>query len=96
MKGFMILPDTYHMNTEEYDLPATLKRNVSLIDTIHISDNNRFYPGLGNLNFKEFIRLLKSIDFIGTLTIEGNIKSSFEQDIRKSMTYLTGIMLNVL
>lgn len=92
VKGFTVLPDTYHMNTEESDLPATLRRNVSSIDTIHISDNNRFYPGLGNFNFKEFIRLLKSIDFIGTLTIEGNIESSFEQDIRKSMTYLTGIM----
>ena len=91
-KGFTVLPDTYHMNTEESDLSATLKKNISSIDTIHISDNNRFYPGLGNFNFKEFIKLLKSINFIGTLTIEGNIKYSFEQDIRKSMTYLTSLL----
>jgi D-psicose/D-tagatose/L-ribulose 3-epimerase len=91
VKGFTVLPDTYHMNIEESDISETLKKNISSIDTIHISDNNRFYPGLGNFNFDEFIKLLKSIDFIGTLTIEGNIKGSFEDDIRKSMSYFQGI-----
>jgi len=90
-KGFTVLPDTYHMNIEETDLPATLKKNIRAIDTIHISDNNRFYPGLGTFDFSGFFAMLESFGFIGTLTIEGNIKDSFENDLRQSISYLNGL-----
>ena len=73
---------------------AALKRGIRVKDyfkTIHISDNNRHFPGLGCLNFHELVRFLMAIDFQGTLTIEGNVKNDFESDLELSAQYLKSI-----
>jgi sugar phosphate isomerase/epimerase len=87
-----LLPDTFHMNIEEADGPAALKTCAGLYDSVHISDNNRHFPGFGALRFDEIITTLKDIGFDGTLGIEGNIKNSFSEDVRASATFLAPLV----
>jgi len=90
-----ILPDTYHMNIEERSMFGSLVRFRHLYDNLHISDNNRFFPGLGALDFFAILRFLKEIGYSGGIAIEGNIQHSFEQDLRASMSILRPMLLQV-
>jgi len=83
-----VLPDTYHMNIEEADPFAALRRHHSLYDSIHISDNNRFFPGLGAIRFEELFQFLSDTNYSGSIAIEGNIRDDLLSDLRKSVSYL--------
>jgi sugar phosphate isomerase/epimerase len=87
-----ILPDTFHMNIEEADGFEALKKCAPYYDSIHISDNNRLFPGLGAIRFEELITLLIRENYSGSLAIEGNIQSDFCQDLTASMAYLKNIL----
>jgi sugar phosphate isomerase/epimerase len=87
-----ILPDTYHMNIEEADGFAALTQYAEYYDSLHISDNNRFFPGFGAIKFEEFIQFLKARNYQISLAIEGNIKASFIEDVNVSMEYLMPLL----
>jgi len=87
-----ILPDTFHMNIEERDQFAALTRHAALYDSLHISDNNRYFPGLGAICFDRIVDFLKDRGYHGGLAIEGNIKEDLLSDIRESMNYLGPIL----
>lgn len=87
-----ILPDTFHMNIEEADEFAALEKYVAYYDSFHISDNNRFFPGFGAIKFEEHIEFLKTHNYKGGLAIEGNIKTSFIEDVKASMNYLAPLL----
>ncbi len=84
-KAVAVLPDTYHMNIEESDMALPLIKHVSWFNSIHFSENNRYFPGLGAVDFQQVYRALESVDFSGTLTIEGNVKHSFIPELRGSV-----------
>ncbi len=89
-----ILPDTFHMNIEEAQGPiAALKNWAGYYDSVHISDNNRFFPGFGAIDFAKILTALKESGYQGTMAIEGNIRSSFSQDIQASAEYLINLHL---
>jgi D-psicose/D-tagatose/L-ribulose 3-epimerase len=90
-----ILPDTFHMNIEERSLFGALIALRAQYDSVHISDNNRFFPGLGGLDFRSILRFLGDSGYQGGVAIEGNVRGSFEQDLRASMQ-LIGPMLSSL
>jgi sugar phosphate isomerase/epimerase len=90
-----LLPDTYHMNIEERSMMGALVRYSNLYDNLHISDNNRFFPGLGAIDFAALVRFLLQIGYGGGLAIEGNVRESFERDLRASMRYLEPILRGV-
>jgi D-psicose/D-tagatose/L-ribulose 3-epimerase len=46
-----ILPDTFHMNIEEADMTGALARHAALFSSVHLSDNNRLFPGRGAIDF---------------------------------------------
>jgi sugar phosphate isomerase/epimerase len=87
-----ILPDTFHMNIEEADGFAALMKYAEYYESIHISDNNRYFPGFGAIKFDEFIQFLKTRDYQGGLAIEGNTKVRFIDDIKTSMKYLMSLL----
>lgn len=86
-----ILPDTYHMNIEESNMIAALIQYQHLYQNIHISDNNRYYPGFGSISFVDLFRVMKSIGYEGTISIEGRNKGSLREDISKSSDYLYAV-----
>jgi sugar phosphate isomerase/epimerase len=80
-----LLPDTYHMNYEETDPMGEVKRLLPLIRNLHISDDNRYFPGLGSLDFGAVLRELKAMGYQGTLGIEGNTLETLEKDLETSV-----------
>ncbi len=86
-----ILPDTFHMNIEEKDAAAALEDNKDFYRSIHLSDNNRFLPGFGAINFEKTLRHLKRIGYGGGMALEGNIQKTFASDLIESTTYLEDI-----
>ena len=91
-KYLQILPDTYHMNIEESNLYDAFDSYSKYYTSIHLSDNNRFFPGFGAIDFSSILTHLKKSGFMGRLAIEGNIKNDFNSDIRKSVEYLNSII----
>lgn len=87
-----ILPDTFHINIEEADPFGALAQYARHYDSIHLSDNNRYFPGLGAIRFGEYLQFLKSRNYQGGLAIEGNLKHSFTEDLTISMNYLIPLL----
>lgn len=90
-QNIQVLPDTYHMNIEEYSMSAALVQYTKYFDNIHISDNNRYFPGFGAIDFYQIFSLLKGMGYHGTMAIEGRNKNSLWEDIRISAAYLTEV-----
>jgi len=69
-----ILPDTYHMNIEEVNTEAELYKYIRHFEAIHFSDNNRYLPGYGAIDFKKTYTALSAANFSGYIGLEGNFK----------------------
>lgn len=87
-----ILPDTWHMNIEESNMEAAIIRHSGHFGSFHLSDNNRLFPGLGAIDFKRIIGVLRACGYAGKLAIEGNVRTSFSEDITASTRYLDPIL----
>ena len=87
-----ILPDTFHMNIEEADTFTAFTKYADYYDSVHISDNNRYFPGFGAIRFQEIIEHLKAQGYTGGLAIEGNIQNNFVDDVTRSMAYLAPLL----
>ncbi len=83
-----VLPDTYHMNIEENSKYGAIVKFGKYFKNLHISDNNRYYPGFGAIDFFELFKFLKDIDYRGTVTIEGRNKGTMLSDICRTCDYL--------
>jgi sugar phosphate isomerase/epimerase len=83
-----ILPDTFHMNIEERDMPSALERHAALFSSIHLSDNNRLFPGRGAIPFGPIIGTLRRIGWKGFLAIEGNTVDGLVPDARAAVEAL--------
>jgi sugar phosphate isomerase/epimerase len=87
-----ILPDTFHMNIEEVSMQGALEEHRDYYNNLHISDNNRLFPGLGGIDFPSLFQYLGKKDYSGGIAIEGNLKSEFETDLKTSMAYLIPLL----
>lgn len=95
-KNVYILPDTFHMNIEESDMEEALLRHIDHFISFHVSDNNRFFPGFGAIDFAEVMEILDRVGFTsGRLGIEGNIKDTFDSDIRRTAELLRPLIASI-
>ncbi|MGI6031371.1 MAG: sugar phosphate isomerase/epimerase family protein [Eubacteriales bacterium] len=85
---YRVLPDTYHMNIEEVDMAAALVRYQGYYRNLHISDNNRYFPGFGAIDFAAVLCWLKAMGYTGTMSIEGRNWGTLRDDIRASAAYM--------
>lgn len=83
-----ILPDTFHMNIEEQDMYASLEEYLKYYDNVHLSDNNRYFPGYGALDFSKILRHLSSLGYSGGFALEGNLKAGLTEDSELAMNML--------
>ncbi|MGB4405812.1 MAG: sugar phosphate isomerase/epimerase family protein [Sphaerochaeta sp.] len=89
-----VLPDTYHMNIEESDMMLPLIKHNQWFRSIHFSENNRYFPGLGAIDFQRVYRALYSVGFTGELTIEGNVKNSWIPELIGSAELMRNLRVN--
>lgn len=65
-----LLADTFHMNIEEVDLAASLRRCRQHLGHVHLADSNREAPGHGHLDVGGVLRVLSDIGFEGYVSLE--------------------------
>ena len=85
--------DTHSMSLEEKNLKESVLycRNKPL-GYVHYSDNNRYYPGGGALNFGELTHALMDIGYNGYITIECLPYPSAEEAAARGLSYLKSIV----
>ena len=62
--------DTFHLNVEEADMLASIRRAGPRLVDFHVADNNRLACGMGALNWTAIVRTLKDVGYDGALTVE--------------------------
>lgn len=67
--------DTFHMNIEENNFYDPIIEAGKNLKHIHVTESNRGMPDEGTVNWDEFFKALKTIDFEGNLVLE-NFSSS--------------------
>jgi sugar phosphate isomerase/epimerase len=69
-----VCADLFHMNIEEDDLAATIRRAADWIAHVHVDDSNRLQPGTGHLDFSTVFAALHEIGYDGWLTLECRLR----------------------
>jgi 5-keto-L-gluconate epimerase len=69
-ENFGLLLDTFHMNIEEPDIEASIRKCGERIFHFHVADSNRWYPGGGHLDFKSILMTLKGTGYSGWVSGE--------------------------
>ena len=62
--------DTYHMATEDPDVPAAIRRSLSKLVLFHVSDHDRLLPDNRHFNFREAAAVLKEAGYSKWVSIE--------------------------
>jgi len=62
--------DTFHMNIEEKDFKEAISICKSKLGYVHIADNTRWYPGSGQIDFKQIVNCLEKVGYTGYLSVE--------------------------
>ncbi len=62
--------DAFHMNIEEDDMFAAIRRAKGRLVGFHVADNNRMAPGMGTLNWPKIIETLHEIGYDKVLSVE--------------------------
>ncbi|TWU01978.1 sugar phosphate isomerase/epimerase family protein [Neorhodopirellula pilleata] len=65
-----LLADLFHMNIEESDVAAAIRRGGDAIGHVHFVDSNRQAAGLGHTDFAPIIAALRGIGYDGYLCAE--------------------------
>jgi sugar phosphate isomerase/epimerase len=62
--------DVFHMNIEEQDMFAAIRKVGKKLVDVHVAENNRLAPGMGNVDWKRFVATLREAGYQGALTME--------------------------
>ena len=62
--------DIFHMNIEEQDPHATIRRAGDRLVGFHVAENNRMAPGMGSIDWSALVNTLKEVGFTGPLSVE--------------------------
>lgn len=62
--------DVFHMNIEEVDMAAAVRRVGKRLVDVHVAENNRLAPGMGAIDWPGFVRVLREVGYSGALTME--------------------------
>ncbi|WP_304237168.1 sugar phosphate isomerase/epimerase [Jiulongibacter sediminis] len=62
--------DTFHMNIEETDPLAAIRRAKGRLVGFHVADNNRMAPGMGTIDWKATVETLHEIGYDDVLSVE--------------------------
>jgi len=62
--------DAFHLNIEDADMYASIKKAGKRLYDFHVADNNRMAPGQGALDWKKIIQALRDAEYDGAVTVE--------------------------
>jgi sugar phosphate isomerase/epimerase len=65
-----LLFDFFHVSIEEANIAESIKQAADLIFHVHLADNNRLLPSMGNIDWPACIEVLRSAGYDGVLNLE--------------------------
>ncbi len=65
-----VVLDVFHMNIEEEDIHAALRKAKDRLVGVHVADNNRMAPGMGHFDWPKIISTLNDIGYNKVLSVE--------------------------
>ncbi len=86
-----LLADTFHMNIEETSIEESLRSSARHLRHVHVADSNRRPPGLGHLNFRRILQVLREVGYDGYLSAETLPYPDAEGAARETVTYLRSL-----
>ncbi|CAN5500171.1 sugar phosphate isomerase/epimerase [soil metagenome] len=81
-----LLADLFHMNIEEANSAAALKRGGSRIGHVHFVDSNRRPAGLGHIDYAPIARALNEIGYSGFLSAEALAYPNSDEAAQQTIT----------
>ncbi len=70
MPNVGIMGDTFHMNIEEADMAASIRKYGKQLVHFHLADSNRAAPGKGHIDFDPILQALIDVGYAGWLVFE--------------------------
>ncbi|WP_207481870.1 sugar phosphate isomerase/epimerase family protein [Arenibaculum pallidiluteum] len=70
-RNMFIHMDTFHMNIEEADIAAAIRRNANRLAYAHVAESHRGLLGTGNFDLPGYLRALAAAGYAGEFTFEG-------------------------
>jgi sugar phosphate isomerase/epimerase len=93
--GVAIISDFFHMHIEEISTPETIRQVAPYIAHIHLADNTRLQPGIGDIDWRAGLQALKDIGYQGYLAfecrIEGEPKAALKESVRFMRDVIAGL-----
>jgi sugar phosphate isomerase/epimerase len=87
-RGIDVIPDFFHMNIEQEDVPASLEAIAPYVGHIHLADNTRKEPGTGSIDFKSGFAALRKIGYQGWMALECGLSGPADEVLPRSVAYL--------
>lgn len=85
--------DVNAMSREEKSIPDAIKTCGRHLIHFHANDDNKGYPGTGNVNFREVFDALKSVGYGGYISIETFVKvPDVEKEAGEALRFLKGFL----
>jgi sugar phosphate isomerase/epimerase len=69
-RNLRLLLDLFHMNIEEADIAAAIRRAGTMIGHVHFADTNRRAVGMGHLDVGPVARALEDVGYDGWISAE--------------------------
>jgi sugar phosphate isomerase/epimerase len=88
MDNVFLMPDVFHMNIEDANIPLKLVEYGRYIGYIHFADSNRLAPGRGHFDFKSVFDALKFTGYEGWASVEILPLPDAERAAREAVDFL--------
>lgn len=83
--------DTYHMLTEDWDVPAAIRRSLGKLALFHVSDEGRRLPDDAHFDFREAAKTLRDAGYDKWVSIEAKPEPTSFEAARRGLKYLRGV-----
>lgn len=87
--------DTFHMNIEEVSIEGALRRHADRLVHVHLADSNRWPPGMGHLDFRSILSVLRDTGYQGYLGIECLPLPDGESAARQAVRHIEGLLSTI-
>ena len=93
--NFKAMIDVFHLNIEEKDLYQAIRDNSDINIHVHLSDNNRRYPGHCGMDFEKIIRTFHEMGYDDLYCTEVFQIPNMEECAKRAIEYLAPIFEKV-
>jgi sugar phosphate isomerase/epimerase len=83
-----LLLDIFHMSIEERNIPEAIVAAGGQARHVHLADNNRLVPGVGDIDWAAVFASLRDISFDGVLNLECSTSGVPEQTLPEAARFL--------